>query len=142
MRDLPSPIRRGDPPSPRLPSRTEIRQLAEDNHQARVSVAEAGGNVYQTSLDQMDKIQNYVALLPFEDGTLFLTMYNEECAAIVGHTQHRIEEINNRITELAAKKNTFSALNPRPLSEQSIGEKLARALGAAVLFSILLRACQ
>lgn len=80
---LPSLIRSRlvTPDSARLPSRAEIRQLVADHQATLGEVVSRGGNPHQASLDHLDRVHAYAALLAREDALAFLTMVTEESDA-------------------------------------------------------------
>lgn len=80
--DIPAMTRK-----PAIPSRAEIRQLVATHHAELRAVAGRGGNPHHTSLDQLDKVRTYAALLDAADGLAFLTMYTEESDAAARQTE-------------------------------------------------------
>jgi hypothetical protein len=66
--------------------RPTIRALAEKNSAELREVAQSGGNVYQVSLDQQDKITEFSNTLSEEDAIKFLNMYSEELNACSSKT--------------------------------------------------------
>lgn len=61
--------------------RKTIRKLAEKNSDELQDISNAGGNVYQLSLEQHDKVNDFSEKLSEEDSVKFLTIYAEELTA-------------------------------------------------------------
>ncbi|MBM1181197.1 MULTISPECIES: hypothetical protein [Pseudomonas] len=66
--------------------RQAVRALAEGNTAELRQFAQAGGNVYQKSLEQSDKVRAHAAQLSDEDAAAFLNMYAEELDACTNKT--------------------------------------------------------
>lgn len=63
-------------------NRGSIRELARRYHEAAVATAKKGGNHYQLTLDQQDRVNAFAATLSEDDAVAFLTMYAEEVDAL------------------------------------------------------------
>lgn len=87
----------------RLPSRAEIRQLVATHHAALRAVAGRGGNPHQTSLDQLDQVRTYAALLDPADGLAFLTMYTEEGDAAARQTEVEADALHAALSVKEAR---------------------------------------
>lgn len=61
--------------------RLSIRALAEKHSAELRDVAQSGGNVYQASLDQQDRITEFSSTLAEEDVIKYLNIYSEELEA-------------------------------------------------------------
>jgi hypothetical protein len=66
--------------------RLSIRALAEKHSAELRDVAQSGGNVYQASLDQQDRITEFSSTLAEEDVIKFLNIYSEELEACSSKT--------------------------------------------------------
>jgi len=97
--------------------RPSIRALAEKHSAELRDVAQSGGNVYQASLDQQDKITEFTSTLSEEDAINFLNTYSEELNAC------------------ASKTNDETAV---VLAEAESSNQAAAAIGAAIGFAALI----
>ena len=70
----------------RRPDRQAVRALAEKHAAELLEFARAGGNVYQKSLEQGDKVSEFTAKLSDEEAIAFLNMYAEELEACSNKT--------------------------------------------------------
>lgn len=68
-------------------------------------VAEAGGNVYQASLDQQDRVHQMIAGFSDEEKAAFLTVYAEEVQASASQTGDEA----SRVLEQAARQEAANA---------------------------------
>lgn len=84
---------------PQLDRKT-IRALAEKNFIELQEVADAGGNHYQTSLDQQDRINEFVAKLSEDDAIFFMNIYAEELEACANKI---MDDANNLLMEAEIK---------------------------------------
>ncbi|MEL0629747.1 hypothetical protein [Psychromonas aquatilis] len=71
--------------------RQTIRKLAEKNSGELQDIVNAGGNVYQVSLEQQDKLTDFAERLSEKDAAKFLTIYNEELGAC---SNKRVDDLN------------------------------------------------
>jgi hypothetical protein len=83
--------------------RQAVRKLAEKHSSELQKVANAGGNHYQVSLDQNDKVMEYAQSLSSEDHIAFLNMYAEELNAITSKK-------NDNANKLIAQQNSPGCL--------------------------------
>lgn len=77
--------------------RNTIRKLAEKNSDELQDVSNLGGNIYQKSLEQQDKVNEYVATLNDTDAVKFMTMYSEELSAC---SNKKIDDANEILNEV------------------------------------------
>lgn len=71
----------------RLPSRGEIRDLVARHSGELLAAAKRGDNTRHLSLDHIDKLKAYAALLPPEEAIAFLKMVAEESDSWAMHTE-------------------------------------------------------
>lgn len=96
--------------------RPSIRSLAEKHSAELRYVAQSGGNVYQSSLDQQDRIAEFSRTLSEDDLAKFLTMYSEELNACSSKTDD----------ETAAA-----------LAEAETSNRIATAIGSVLGFALI-----
>lgn len=71
--------------------RAAIRALAEKHMAELKAVAMEGGNPHQRSLDQQDRIDEYVATMTHEEAATFQSMYADELNACSAHVKFEAE---------------------------------------------------
>jgi hypothetical protein len=87
--------------------RKTVRALAEANSLELRNIALAGGNPYQKSLDQKDKINALVASMSEDDAVSFLNMYTEELNACTLKTN---DETNQILIETASRNHSADVI--------------------------------
>jgi hypothetical protein len=87
--------------------RCAVRALAEKHSQELQQISNAGGNHYQTALDQQDNIVEFTSSMTEEDATAFINMYAEELDAC---TQTTIDKTNKILVETEANNHTVEAI--------------------------------
>ena len=104
--------------------RIAVRQLAEEHMKELREIATTGGNPYQTSLDQSDRVNQIASSMEETDATAFLNMYAEELNACTLKTN---DETNQILAEAAAKNQ----------SAEVVGGVIGLIVLFIVLFSII-----
>ncbi|MDR2092298.1 MAG: hypothetical protein LBP58_03125 [Azoarcus sp.] len=79
-------------PATRQLTRQEIREIVERDAAELLTVADAGGNVHQKSLDQTDAVQALAKTMPDEQA--FMAMYIEELNAHTAQVENKTHQIN------------------------------------------------
>lgn len=79
--------------------RKSIRDLAEKYSIELQDVSNSGGNVYQTSLEQQDKINEFSVKLSEDDAITFMTIYSEELEAC---SKKKMDDANEILAEANA----------------------------------------
>lgn len=87
--------------------RNTIRLLAERNSVELQNVANAGGNVYQVSLEQQDEITAFSKKLSDDNAIKFMTLYAEELDAF---TNKNIDDVNKMLNEQAINQDALGML--------------------------------
>lgn len=105
--------------------RMAVRELAEKNSAELLAVAHAGGNVYQRSLEQQDRIDEIVASLSIEEATAFSSMYADELNAC---TQKTVDDTNLLVAKAEA----------REASAKVAGEAIGGVIALVVFIGILI----
>lgn len=81
--------------------------LAERNSVELQNVANAGGNVYQVSLEQQDEITAFSKKLSDDNAIKFMTLYAEELDAF---TKKNIDDANKVLNEQAVNQSALGML--------------------------------
>lgn len=81
-------------------TRSDVRNLTEENFAKLGDVINAGGNGYQAEIDQRDAINAMIATLDAESQSRFLAMHAEEVNACIQKTQDRTAELNRQTAEI------------------------------------------
>lgn len=134
-----SPSDTGGQQPVRVPTRAEIRQLADDHVRAWRRATGTGANAYRVAHDQREAVERYAAQLEVAHGEVqaasFRAIYDEERHLAELHAIDLAERGADRLRTIEARR----AEEQRSAgAQQSVGDQVIRGvIGAVVVLGVL-----